>query len=611
MSDSPPSAPLQSGLSAASVLAFVWLALIVATLSFTPMRSSHDEWWHLKTGQWIAEHGLPKNDIFTYTAENIEWHNHEWLSQIALWKIYEWGATKGLGGIRSVIAAKTIYLVLSYLYFAFYLARRSGNGAVSALAVGLAFGLARRTLYFRPPFITYGFLALTLVVLIEARRAKRFPIWLWGLIPFFALWANLHGGFMAGLVIVGAFAFESGVNWLLTFWRSEPKEVKRQAFRQLVLYAAFSSSCFLATLATPYGIHLYALAGRVMSDTSLMKIIFELQPPDWHFVWILDATLLLLMAAVVQPSTRRGIEWNLGVGIAFLLIVRGLPAYTSNETIHALLQVWFRELFAVALLLAAGLRFKERIGLAQTLCAIFFAHQAIQHVRHLPLFGITLAPILAFAMTDWIQDRPTGAWRQTLKVAVAQKPRRVFTFAAQTWLALLLLYYLFIPGESSALMGGWNEREMWANFFKGPSMLNRNIALWKGIEWNPDEYPKKAVDFLIERELPGRIFNGGNYAGYLIWRLAPEKYKLFTYNRYDIYGGQFIRDEHIVMDGFEGNEKEGIPDWRAVLDKWKANTLFIPVKAGVQAVLLEHASDAGNVWKQQYNDGLFAIWVRN
>ena len=41
------------------LIAFAALGVCVFTLAFTPLRASHDEWWHLKTGRWIDEQGLP------------------------------------------------------------------------------------------------------------------------------------------------------------------------------------------------------------------------------------------------------------------------------------------------------------------------------------------------------------------------------------------------------------------------------------------------------------------------------------------------------------------------------------------------------------------------
>src|SRR3984957_4085916 len=47
-----------------------------------------DVWWHLKTGEWIAQHrGVPHSDPFSYTRAGQRWVTHEWLSELFLYCI--------------------------------------------------------------------------------------------------------------------------------------------------------------------------------------------------------------------------------------------------------------------------------------------------------------------------------------------------------------------------------------------------------------------------------------------------------------------------------------------------------------------------------------------
>ena len=123
----------------------------------------------------------------------------------------------------------------------------------------------------------------------------------------------------------------------------------------------------------------------------------------------------------------------------------------------------------------------------------------------------------------------------------------------------------------------------------------------------------QAVDFLVRAELPGRLWNGGNYAGYLIWRLSPEKYKVFTDNRYDIWGGEFIRQEHSVLGGWTAefldsnrwDRVDGFYPWDEVLDRWDAQTLLLPSEARVNAAL------SADGWVRVWEDLQWRIWVRD
>ena len=87
-------------------LVSVVLALAAAwSFAFVPLRASQDEWWHLKTGRWIVEHGrLPTTDIFTYAGEGLRWHNHEWLAQVIFYGVYAAGDCTGVLLLASVAA---------------------------------------------------------------------------------------------------------------------------------------------------------------------------------------------------------------------------------------------------------------------------------------------------------------------------------------------------------------------------------------------------------------------------------------------------------------------------------------------------------------------------
>lgn len=95
-----------------------------------------DFWWHLKTGQWIAQHHrLPVPDPFSYTsgADATARLNltHEWLAQLALYGVY---AAGGFGAVALVRAALLAAICGFSGWIAARLARRFWIGIVAALA---------------------------------------------------------------------------------------------------------------------------------------------------------------------------------------------------------------------------------------------------------------------------------------------------------------------------------------------------------------------------------------------------------------------------------------------------------------------------------------------
>ena len=69
-----------------------------------------DIWWHLKSGQWILEHGrVPFLDIFTYSSSNRVWVDLHWGFQVALALAY---ALAGVAGMILMAAAAGCAAVL-------------------------------------------------------------------------------------------------------------------------------------------------------------------------------------------------------------------------------------------------------------------------------------------------------------------------------------------------------------------------------------------------------------------------------------------------------------------------------------------------------------------
>jgi hypothetical protein len=176
----------------------VGLAVAVARVPIlTP-----DVWWHLATGRTIATNGLPTADPFSYTLTGQHWLVHEWLADRILWALYARAGLIGLVWWRAAwIAAATC---VSYA-----LARRGASTWIAVpLVVCAAFALQRNWID-RPQLWTFVLLPAVVLVLEASRTGARRAVW--SLPPVFALWVNVHGGFMLGLVAV--VAWHAGIAW--------------------------------------------------------------------------------------------------------------------------------------------------------------------------------------------------------------------------------------------------------------------------------------------------------------------------------------------------------------------------------------------------------------
>ncbi len=469
------------------------IVILTFAYSFTPIRSSNDVWWHLKSGKYIIEHNvhLPENDVFTYTGENFRWINHEWLTQVLMYGAYMWGNERKFEGLRTVIFCKTLLLIASFLIVFLTAYRRSSDFYLSVFFSLIAAAVARRTFFPRPPVFTYLFFALFLFLIYEYRAAKIKSL------PFAAislllmvLWVNLHGGFVIGLVVFAFFLIDSLFNPTL---RETVEERNRVRLNLALLFLGL----IIASLINPYGIHTHLLTFKVMGKTNLVRIIPELRSPEFFFVRAYEFLILFFLAG-------------------FMLLKRRVPSF-----------------FELAMLL-------------------FFLHQSINHVRHLPLFAIASAPF--------------AAW---LGVTLARDFKIPKSFVAIIASLLTLLF---------TIDGVFHHREE-------KSYFERNFELINGTAYIRENYPTEACDFIITNNFNGHMFNQINFAGYIIWRLSPERHKVFTDSRYDIWGDTFLWDEKYIEGGVTRNPPG--KNWYDLVDKYDINFILITRDAHLNRILQE------------------------
>src|SRR5256885_10309224 len=156
--------------------------------------SDGDFWWHLKTGEYIINtHTIPRTDFFSFTNYGRAWVAHEWLSEVIFYEIYS------KFGFNVLIV---VFAILIALAFWITFNRTDSHPLIACFAALLGVWAILPDIGVRPRVFTLLLSSVYLVLLGRfVRRGKGRDLW-W-LAPLMALWVNLHGGVLIGLVLTG------------------------------------------------------------------------------------------------------------------------------------------------------------------------------------------------------------------------------------------------------------------------------------------------------------------------------------------------------------------------------------------------------------------------
>jgi hypothetical protein len=290
-----------------------WVLFVVFLLATPPAatalrpRLDEDTWWHLAVGRYIETHDFtfPHTDPLSRPGveQHLPWVAYSWLYELALYEAYE------RFDVAGVLYVRYLLVLLMYLTLARFATRALGYAACDLTALGLMTISLLPLLSERPWHLTIIGTILTLDAAIRLRqgeRARRF----WWLPLYYVLWANTHIQFVIGLGILG-------LAWVATMGEGRRNQRWTPA-RAILVYLGL---CGLATLANPYGFRLYEVIWEYATQSTPLRNVTELMPPDFRMWWNWPLALLGLWAAVLVA--RRGFPvWEtslLAAGVFFSL----------------------------------------------------------------------------------------------------------------------------------------------------------------------------------------------------------------------------------------------------------------------------------------------------
>ena len=468
--------------------------------------------WHLRTGQWILAHNrVPDHDIFSFTKAGQPWFAWEWLWDVVFaWLNLHWG-------LAAVVLVNTI-LIGAVLALVYKLAWWKSHNALVSIAVTLL-AVAGSSLHWlaRPHLFTWLFVILFCWLLEHDRAARTRAVW-W-LPVLMVLWTNLHGGFVAGLMLVGAYAAGEVISAAI---EAEPG-VRARFWASARRYGWLMAACAAASVINPYGLNLHVHVAKYLTDTSIQSgieefLAYNFQDPMAKFV-----EAMVLLAAVAAA-------WN---------------AYHRRFVYTILLLMW--------------------------------AHAGLFSTRHVPIFGIVAAPIIAAFLTE------LGAPLGNMKVA--------------EWL----------PRVGRGLAGFNAEIGAVERIGRVPVVFALSVLALAGLFWaragdkfqasfDPKRFPVQAAGGLSPSQCAFGTFSTDQWSDYLIYRHYPNM-KTFFDGRSDFYSQKFA-DRYVDVVSAKW-------DWEKPLNEYRVQTVLLPVGAPLTSVLKECRR-----WRVVYDDHVAILFER-
>lgn len=228
-----------------------------------------DLWWIFRTAEFILKNlDVPRIDIFSYAAENQDWVDHEWLSQIILYAVFGKFGWTGINILKAVIVALCFFIPLFLIYTRY---KKIFFVVFFTLFSILAFGYRS---FARPEIFSYLMLAVFFYILEKGKRLY--------VLPFLQiLWVNLHGYFILGPLLI--FLYSVG-RWL----SGEREKSKR--------LAAIFICAGLACMANPYflkgTLYPFSLLFNIFAGNKASLRVAELTMPissnfgSYVFLWV-------------------------------------------------------------------------------------------------------------------------------------------------------------------------------------------------------------------------------------------------------------------------------------------------------------------------------------
>ncbi len=277
-------------------LDIVWVLVILAGfLFFTSLvpLTPNDFWWHLKTGEYIfTNHAIPTTNIYGWTLPaNQPFYYAAWLAELLFYVLYR------IGQLPLVIFARTLLIAIAVWLIATEARRQSGSWRITALVIAVLSLMITNNLLVRTQM--WAWIPFVVMYIVLKRYSEGAISWHWLLLcPLsMVIWVNVHGSYILGLILPGAFFVGETLRKLL-------KQETALNWSQIGFIAGTGITSALMLLINPRFTGVIGYTINLLTNPPSQQLIEEWQSPGLQGLSNITFYASILIFIVVLAYTK-------------------------------------------------------------------------------------------------------------------------------------------------------------------------------------------------------------------------------------------------------------------------------------------------------------------
>jgi len=319
---------------------FISLFLLLAFSAGKDLLGDVDTGYHIRAGEFIIKtFSIPRHDIFSFLTPALPWTAHEWLSEVIMAIIHK---AFGITGVAIFFA----FIISSVYYLLYKIIKTDQDNIILTVFIVLLVLISSQIHWLaRPHIFSLLLIVIWYYLLDEYQYNHKNCLYL--LPPIMLLWVNLHGGFLAGFILISIYLFGNVVKYFTS--QGAGRDIYKKKIRLLGLITV---ACLFVSLINPYTYHILLFPFNLVSNKFIMDHVGEFMSPNFHELMPFKY-LLLLMIVILAIS-------------------------------------------------------KIKTNLIELLLILMFLNMSLFSVRYIPLFSIIAAPILLRLIRPMLLEKSDG-----------------------------------------------------------------------------------------------------------------------------------------------------------------------------------------------------------